>query len=183
MVRKSLREESGYTLVEVVVAIIILAVAILPMFGMFDMGLNAATQSSHYDKARTLANLKIEEAKSMPFVDVKDSFPVDGSTPDPATGYYDSEDLSGFIPESGPASADFTNFEYRVQKQYMQQPPAGSVDDPLADPEPFAPCDPTSTEPNVACDPGTGLGTGLIRVTVTVEWDDKSFTTFGLVAE
>ena len=126
MFRKRLREESGYTLVEVVVAIIILSVAILPMFGMFDMGLNAATQSSHYDKARTLANLKMEEAKSMPFVDVKDNFPVDGSTPDPATGYYDS----GFIPETGPASADFTNFEYRVEKQYMQQPPTGIRGDP-----------------------------------------------------
>ena len=52
--------------------------------------------SSHYDKARTLANLKMEEAKSMPFVDVKDNFPVNTSTPDTATGYYDS----GFISES-----------------------------------------------------------------------------------
>jgi prepilin-type N-terminal cleavage/methylation domain-containing protein len=173
--RKRLREESGYTLIEVMVAIIILAVAILPMF---DMGLNAATQSSHYDKARTLANLKMEEAKSMPFVDVKDNFPVDGSsTPDTATGYYDS----GFIPESGPASADFTNFEYRVEKQYMQQPPADSEENPADPTVEFLPCDPTSTEPNVACDPDTGL----IRVTVTVQWDDpvKTYTTFGLVAE
>ena len=168
MFRKRLRrEESGYSLIEVTVAIIILAVAILPMFGMFDMGLNAATQSSHYDKARTLANLKMEEAKSMPFVDVKDNFPVNGSTPDIATGYYDS----GFISETGPASAEFTNFEYRVEKQYMQQPPTGIGDDTLADPEEFEPCGP--------CDPPTGL----IRVTVTVEWDDKSYTTFGLVAE
>src|SRR5919107_3883005 len=99
--RKRLREESGYTLVEVLVAIIILAVAILPMFGMFDMGLNAATQSSHYDKARTLPNLKMEQAKSMPFVDLEDNFPLSPSTPDPDTGYYDS----GFITETGPASA------------------------------------------------------------------------------
>jgi Tfp pilus assembly protein PilV len=167
--RKRLREESGYSLVEVAVAIIILAVAIVPMFGMFDMGLNLVTQNSHYDKARTLANLKMEEAKSMPFVDVKDNFPVNPSTPDPATGYYDS----GFIPETGPASADFTNFEYRVEKQYMQQPPTGIGDDTLADPEEFEPCGP--------CDPPTGL----IRVKVTVQWDDpvKTYTTFGLVAE
>ena len=169
MFRKRLREESGYTLVEVAVAIIILAVAILPMFGMFDMGLNMATQSSNYDKARTLANMKMEEAKSMPFVDVEDKFPVDPSTPDPATGYYNS----GFIPETGPTSADFTNFEYRVEKQYMQQPPTGIGDDTLADPEEFEPCGP--------CDPPTGL----IRVKVTVQWDDpvKTYTTFGLVAE
>ena len=164
---KRLSEESGYSLVEVMVSILLLAIAILPMFGMFDMGLNAATQSSHYDKARTLANLKMEEAKSMPFVDVKDNFPVNPSTPDTATGYYDS----GFISESGPASADFTNFEYRVEKQYMQQPPAGSEEDPADPTEEFELCEP--------CDPPTGL----IRVKVTVQWDDKSFTTFGLVAE
>jgi hypothetical protein len=184
--RKSLREESGYSLVEVVVAILLLAVAILPMFGMFDMGLNVVTQSSNYDKARTLANLKMEEAKSMPFVDLEDNFPVNPSTPDPATGYYDSvADLGDFIPETGPASAEFTNFEYRVEKQYMQQPPAVSEEDPDPSGE-FLECDPLSTEPNVACDPDTGdPGTGLIRVTVTVQWDDpvKTYTTFGLVAE
>lgn len=168
MYRRRLREESGYTLVEVMVSIVLLAVAILPMFGMFDMALNATTQSSHYDKARTLANLKMEEAKSLPFVDVKDNFPVNGSTPDTATGYYDS----GFIPESGPASAEFTNFEYRVEKQYMQQPPTGIGDDPIDPTEEFD----DTCEP---CDPPTGL----IRVTVTVQWDDKSFTTYGLVAE
>ena len=118
MPAKRLKEESGYSLVEVMASIIILAIAILPMVGMFDMGLNAATVGSNYDKARALANLKMEEAKSLPFATVKDDFPVTGSTPNATTGYYDS----GFIPESGPASADFTNFEYRVEKQYMKQP-------------------------------------------------------------
>ena len=63
------------------VSIMILAIAILPMVGMFDMGLNAATKGSNYDKARTLANLKMEEAKSLPFADVKDNFPVDRRAP------------------------------------------------------------------------------------------------------
>ena len=49
------------------VSIMILAIAILPMVGMFDMGLNSATEGSNYDKARALANLKMEEAKSLPF--------------------------------------------------------------------------------------------------------------------
>lgn len=52
MFRKRLREESGYSLVEVMVSIIILAIAILPMASMFDMGLNSATAGSKYDKAR-----------------------------------------------------------------------------------------------------------------------------------
>jgi prepilin-type N-terminal cleavage/methylation domain-containing protein len=114
--RRLLNVESGYSLVEVMVSIIILAIAILPMVGMFDMGLRSATAGSNYDKARALANLKMEEAKSLPFATVRDDFPVAGTTF--TAGYYDS----GFIAETGPASADFTNFEYRVEKRYMAQP-------------------------------------------------------------
>ena len=67
MFTKRLKGESGYSLVEVMVSIMILAIAILPMVGMFDMGLNSATKGSNYDKARALANLKMEEAKSLSF--------------------------------------------------------------------------------------------------------------------
>jgi prepilin-type N-terminal cleavage/methylation domain-containing protein len=52
--RKRLKNEAGYSLVEVMASIIILAVAILPMVGMFDMGLTSATRGSNYDKARAL---------------------------------------------------------------------------------------------------------------------------------
>ena len=152
MSAKRLREESGYTLVEVMVSIIILAIAILPMVGMFDMGINSATESSHYEKACTLANLKMEEAKSLPFNSLRNNFPVNSSTPNPS-GYYDS----GFISETGPASADFPDppFQYRVQKQYMQQPPKDDSGLDLVDPtvKEFAPCDPdptyTSTVPSM----------------------------------
>ena len=48
------------------VSIIILAIAILPMAAMLDMGLNSATKGSKYDKARALANMEMEEAKSLP---------------------------------------------------------------------------------------------------------------------
>jgi Tfp pilus assembly protein PilV len=168
--RRDLREEAGYSLVEVLFAIMLLTIALLPMVGMFDMGIKSATSSGNYDKARTLANLKMEEAKSLPFVDATDNFtdnfPVDGSsTPDADTGYYNS----GFIPESGTWSAEFTNFEYRVEKQYMEQPDP-TVDDPSGDFEP------------------SSTATNLIRVTVTVRWlaDDgdtyNEYKTYGLVA-
>ena len=150
------------------VSIMILAIAILPMVSMFDMGINSVTASSNYDKARALANLKLEQAKSLPFSDVKNNFPVAGSTPNSTSGYYDSD----FIPVSGPASADFTNFQYRVEKQFMKQPSqTPSLNSP---PEPFVPC-------NVS--PSTcSAGTGPIRITVTVSWDDgKTYTIFGLV--
>ena len=87
---KRLRDESGYSLVEVMASIIILAIAIIPMVGMFDMGLNSATRGSNYDKARSLANLKMEEAKSLPFAIVRGNFPEGVGTP-PTTSDPDTE--------------------------------------------------------------------------------------------
>lgn len=161
MIRKRLQEEHGYSLVEVMASIIILAIAIIPMVGMFDMGLNSATRGSNYDKARSLANLKMEEAKSLPFANVRDNFPEAVGTPDTS----DPEMEPGF-PNS---------MTYVVEKQYMDQPPKGTVDDPADPEEDFLTC------PNLVndCTPPTSL----IRVTVTVEWPDgNTYTTFGLVA-
>lgn len=164
--RRVRKEESGYTMVEVIASIIILSLAILPMAGMFDMGIESATAGSNYDKARTLANLKMEQAKSLPFdstdatiQDLKDNFPEAAGTTTTynGSGYYQSAWKS----VTGPASADFTNFQYRIEKQYMQQPTASSTQ--------FA----TSS-----------TATNLIRVTVTVKWPDGSeYTTFGLVGK
>ncbi len=67
MFAERLREESGYSLVEVMASIMILALAIIPMVSMFDMALNAATRGSDYDRARTLANEKLEEIRALPY--------------------------------------------------------------------------------------------------------------------
>ena len=64
---KRAQNESGYSLVEVMVAIMILSIAIIPMVGMFDLGLKSVTASGNYDKARALANAKLEEAKALPY--------------------------------------------------------------------------------------------------------------------
>jgi prepilin-type N-terminal cleavage/methylation domain-containing protein len=162
LIRSLLKDGRGYSLIEVMVSIIILAIAILPMAGMFDMGLNGVTASSHYDKARTLANLKLEQAKNLPFTDVEGNFPDTGIT----TPY----DGSDWFTEPG---ADFANFQYTVYKDYMQE---GAPDDQT---------------PSRDFDT-SGTPTGLIRLTVEVRWGDdndgnglpdKSFTTFGLVAQ
>src|SRR5829696_1133086 len=143
-------------------SIIILTIAILPMAGMFDMGLQTATKGSNYDKARTLANLKMEEAKSLPFDNLKNNFPEAGTTYD-GSGYYQSD----WKTQTGPASADFTNLRYRVEKQYMEQPTASSFQ-----------FNTSTTETN------------LIRISVTIGWGDydpgtdtysNTYTTFGLV--
>ena len=67
MFSKVLSSESGYSLVEVLAAIMILAIAILPMVGMFDAGLRAAASGSNYDKARVLANERLEEVRALPY--------------------------------------------------------------------------------------------------------------------
>jgi len=162
------KEECGYTLIEVVVSIIILSLAILPMAGMFDMAIGGATSSSNYDKSRTLANLKLEVAKSLPFSDVKDNFPLTGTTYS-TTGHYDS----GWRTDAGQAYWDnnFTNFQYKIEKQYMKQPSPT----PGSPSEPFSLCDTTAT---------CTAGTKLIRVTVKVKWGDgNEYTTFGLRAQ
>ena len=169
--RRDLREEAGYSLVEVLFAIMLLTIALLPMVGMFDMGIKSATSSGSYDKARTLANLKMEEAKSLPFSTLEDNFPEvapDTTTYD-GSGHYQSPDWIDTETEAGPASAEFAKFDYMIEKQYMEQPDP-TVDDPSG---PFV----TSS-----------TATNLIRVTVTVRWlaDDgdtyNEYKTFGLVA-
>jgi prepilin-type N-terminal cleavage/methylation domain-containing protein len=169
--RSLLKEERGYSLIEVMVSIMILAIAILPMVTMFDMGLHSATTGSHYDRARALANLKIEQAKSLPFdssdnavQDLNDNFPEAAGT---TTTYNGSGNYqSAWKTQPG---GNFAGFEYMIEKQYMAQPPTDSDADPADPSEDFA----TST-----------TATSLIRVTVTVQWGDgNSYTTFGLVAQ
>jgi prepilin-type N-terminal cleavage/methylation domain-containing protein len=171
---KRLKGQSGYSLVEVMVAIIIMTLAILPMVTMFDMGLHSTTEGSKYDKARMLANLKLEQAKNLPFdsaddaiQDVEHNFPEEAGT---VTDY----DGSGFYQyQSGEGEEPgFPNFAYLIEKQYMVQPCA--PDDPDALDQPC----------NAALDwtPDTsGTPTNLIRVTVTVQWDDNEYKTYGLV--
>lgn len=68
---KLVRNQSGYSLVEVIVSILLLSIAIIPMVGMFDAGLRAASTSGNYDKARALANSNLEGVKGMQFSAVK----------------------------------------------------------------------------------------------------------------
>lgn len=167
MFRKVLKTESGYSLIEVMVSIMLLSIAILPMVGMFDMGLNSATRGSNYDKARALANLKMEEAKSLPYAAVRDTFPITGYAPSTSAGYSDT----GFISQTGPTAADFTKFQYRVQKQYMAKMPLAPGSSSAA----FGKCD--SVTPSTCA-----AGTDPIRLTVTIQWGSgNSYTIFGFV--
>jgi hypothetical protein len=181
MLAKRLREEYGYSLVEVMASIMIMTLAILPMMAMFDTGLRSATTGSNYDKSRTLANLKLEQAKNMSFDTFRDNFPLAAGAPGTPTTYNASGCADGtadgcglpytWMTDAGQPYWDdnFANFEYRVEKQYMAQPPTDSLEDP-ADP---------SGEANFT---ESATPTNLIRVTITVRWvNDNEYTTYGLV--
>ena len=72
---RPLKDESGYSLVEVMVAIMLLAIAIIPMVGMFDAGLRAATEGGNYDTARALANAKMEEVRALSYNNLVAKYP------------------------------------------------------------------------------------------------------------
>ena len=67
--------ESGYSLVEVLAAIVVLTVAIIPMVGMFDAALRAVTASGDYDAARVCAGQELEQIKSLPYETVGGGLP------------------------------------------------------------------------------------------------------------
>ena len=90
---RSLEDESGYSLVEVMVAIMLLAIAIIPMVGMFDSGLRAAVSGGNYDRGRALANEKLEEVKVLSYKDLVAKYPP-GAYPPSAPAC--STGVSGF---------------------------------------------------------------------------------------
>ena len=67
MIRRLLTGAPGYSLVEVLAAIVVLTVAIIPMVGMFDAALRATGAGGDYDTARACAGQKLEEAKRLPY--------------------------------------------------------------------------------------------------------------------
>jgi hypothetical protein len=122
---KRLGNESGYSLAEVMVAIMLLTIAIIPMVGMFDTGLKSATQGSDYDKARALANKQMETAKNLTYVTVRDDFPA-------GTGAPETGSSAGVIEASGRTDADYPGFEYRVRKAYARPETTGITEDASA---------------------------------------------------
>ena len=154
-----LGDEAGYSLVEVLVAILILSVAIIPMVGMFDAGLRAAVLGSDHDRARALAGKQIDAAKSRTWQDVLDNYPVSSSTPPLSTP--PSYSGSGVWESGALTDAAFPGFTYKVRKEYVAIDAASTVR-------------PSET--------ARRLGT-MMQVTVTVSWTGgKTYTTTALVS-
>src|SRR5918998_3966733 len=121
MSAKRLGQESGYSLVEVMVAIVLLAIAILPMFAMFDTGLHSANRGSNYDKARALAKKQLEQAQSLSYGTVRTAFPNAPCTFS-VSGLCAAEDLE--VPVAEDPGGEFDRFRYTIRKQYVE--PSGN---------------------------------------------------------
>ena len=121
MLAKRLSKESGYSLVEVMVAMMLLALAIIPMVSMFDTALNISAQGDAYDTARSFARMKLEHAKGLSYDQAKSNFPRTGdTTPSPSPSAIIST-------EPGLPSG----FSYSVSKRYLTLPnlnPGGATD-------------------------------------------------------
>lgn len=107
----NLKKESGYSLPEVMVSILILSIAIIPMVGMFDAGLRAAVVGSNYDKGRALAKKQLEITQSLPYGTVRTNLPNAPCT-------FDSTGLCVSADRTDPDS-QFSSFRYTIRKQYV----------------------------------------------------------------
>jgi prepilin-type N-terminal cleavage/methylation domain-containing protein len=149
MPAKRLRKESGYSLVEVMVAIVILTIAILPMMAMFDTGLDSANTGSNYDKARALAKKQLEQAESLSYGTVRTAFPNAPCDFD-NSGLCEVENLQ--VPAAEDPNGEFDHFRYAIRKQYVE--PSGN------------------TFINADDD------TGMMQITVEVSWGGENFDEF-----
>ena len=93
---------------------VVLALAIIPMVGMFEAGLRAATTSGDYDTARTLANAKLEEVRAMPYS--KPGGPADSA-------------VERYAPP-GPPDGTEDDLTYTVRTAFVDGDLAGSTDAP-----------------------------------------------------
>lgn len=94
-------------MVEVLAAILILSLAILPMVGMFDTGLRAASTSGNYDTARALANTNLEIAKSEDFSTVA----TQSSCWEQDSSFYDCEVSPGYVQLKEESNSGTMRFE------------------------------------------------------------------------
>lgn len=160
-----LKNEYGYSLVEVLAAIVILTIAIIPMVTMFDTGLRSASTSGNYDRARALANMKLEEAKSLPYDAVKDASATGFPSGATKTGCGSGCIRSNYVSVTGAAASDFSGLEYSVEKQFLKHSS-------------------NAASQNFSEPPYPSTDQGLLRIKVTVQWSSgNTYSATGMVVE
>lgn len=112
------KEEKGISIIEIMIAITILALALLPMMAMFETGISSTTVAGEITIATQLANDRIEEIRNLSFDDVYSGYnPSTPAAADAVEGY-------GTIP-------DFPRFRRVTVAEYVDEnldPVAGPTD-------------------------------------------------------
>ncbi len=156
------KKEDGYSLVEVMATIVILSIAIIPMVGMFDAGLRAATLGGNYDKARALAKKQMESVQTLSYDAVKNTYPGPSCAPAAFSVSGESNTTGCTVPAAEDFRGVFSGFRYEVLKQYVT-PSAGGVG--------IQSLSNSSTE------------SSMLRVTITVKWGtNNSYKTSSIKA-
>jgi len=154
---KRVENENGVSIIEIMIAMTILAVALLAMMSMFQVGIKQTVVSGNITVATQLANDKIEEIRNLPFYVVYDSGTGnqdidDFYYPDNYNNQgYDAQDSTTYLQEDDP---NFPNYERYINIQY--------VDSEIV-PVVVSNFDPKDPPPS-----------NMLRVTVEVIWTTES---------
>jgi hypothetical protein len=136
---KRLRDEDAFALVELLIAITLLNVAILTMLAAFESGVIALRRSSHTSTAATMADIRMELYRSLPYAaigldttapldatydgDQAYTAPIDATSPS-CTGNPAQQCLPiETIDRTSPDSPD--HHDYRIDTYISYQTPTG----------------------------------------------------------
>ena len=144
------REKRGFTLLEVLFAVVIITVAVLAVVGLFPTALRNVRYGGHMSQASSLAQEMIEMIRTQPFASVSS---------------YNGLDTRNSPPVGLPASvlAHFNQWQSDIT------PPSGVL------PQGWG---------TITAVPETGppdLSSDLLRVTITVGWQERGAQTITLV--
>jgi len=156
-----MNNEKGISIIEIMIAMTILAVALLAMMSMFQIGIKQTVVSGNITVATQLANDKMEEIRSLPFYveyvsdtgnqDIDDFYYPENYN----NQGYDAQDSTTYVQEP---DSNFPNYERYVNIQYVD-----SGINPINVDSGFKPRDLNYTPPS-----------NMLRVTVEVIWTTES---------
>jgi Tfp pilus assembly protein PilV len=109
---RRLGDASGYSLVEVTVAMVVLVLAVIPLVGVLEAGLRAATAGGRYDGARALAGEKVEAVRALPYDNAVERYAPPGP-PGGAEGPYAYAVETEFV-DAGLGPADSPTGQMRI---------------------------------------------------------------------
>lgn len=70
-------KENGLTLIELLVSVVVIAIGLMAISGIFPMGMRARQQAEYRTRAVELAEQKLEQLRVMGFPEIQKNFPME----------------------------------------------------------------------------------------------------------